>query len=502
MADYFAALGVCLEPLNLILLFVCVVAGIIFGAIPGLNGSLGISLLLPITFGLSQNASFSMLCGMYVGGVSGGFISAVLLGIPGTPSAIATCYDGHPMSQKGETSRALGLGILGSFIGEVLAVLIASALCTVIADLALMLGPWEYFSLCVCAISLVVALSKGRMAKGIMAAAIGLLLSCVGLDPITGCARFTFGNKALTGGIDMTALMLGAYALSQIAKSYAKGNQKLQVFDSSAIKGVGVKLKDFTSNIKTIFSSLMIGLWIGFLPGMGSALSNMVSYSFAKSTSKHPEMFGTGCAEGILASEVSNNAATGGTLIPMIALGIPGDSATALLLAALTIHGLTAGPLMIQQHPVTSYMIFGFMLVGAVLVLIIELAAKRWFPYILRIPYHYLYTIILVMCFVGAFTSTNMGFNMVVMLFIAVLALLMEMAGVPMTPLVLAFILGEKIEEYLRKGMTYSSEGWVMFFTRPASLVFLLIAAASILIPVLKPLFTKGKPSKEWVADD
>lgn len=167
MADYFAALGVCLEPLNLILLFVCVVAGIIFGAVPGLNGSLGISLLLPITFGLSQSASFSMLCGMYVGGVSGGFISSVLLGIPGTPSAIATCYDGHPMSQKGETSRALGLGIIGSFIGEVLAVLIASALCTVIADLALMLGPWEYFSLCVCAISLVVALSKGRMAKGI-----------------------------------------------------------------------------------------------------------------------------------------------------------------------------------------------------------------------------------------------------------------------------------------------------------------------------------------------
>ena len=300
----------------------------------------------------------------------------------------------------------------------------------------------------------------------------------------------------------MTALMLGAYALSQIAKSYAKGNQKLQVFDSRNIKGIGVKLKDFTSNIKTIFSSLMIGLWIGFLPGMGSALSNMVSYSFAKSTSKHPEKFGTGCAEGILASEVSNNAATGGALIPMIALGIPGDSATALLLAALTIHGLTAGPLMIQQHPVTSYMIFGFMLVGAVLVLIIELAAKRWFPYILRIPYHYLYTIILVMCFIGAFTSTNLGFNMVVMLFIAVLALLMDMAGVPMTPLVLAFILGKKIEEYLRKGMTYSSEGWVMFFTRPASLIFLLIAAASILIPVLKPLFAKGKPAKEWVADD
>lgn len=502
MENYFAALGVCLQPAHLALLFVCVVAGITFGAIPGLNGSLGISLLLPITFGLSNNASFAMLCGMYVGGVSGGFISAVLLGIPGTPSAIATCYDGYPMSQKGETARALALGIIGSFIGEVLAILIASALCTVIADLALMLGPWEYFSLCVCAISLVAALSKGRMAKGLMAASIGLLLSCVGLDPITGYARFTFGNRFLTGGIDMTALMLGAYALSQIAKSYAKGNQKLQAAEVKKIRGLGVKWKDFTSNIKTIFSSLMIGLWIGFLPGMGSALSNMVSYSFAKSTSKEPEKFGTGCAEGILASEVANNAATGGALIPMIALGIPGDSATALLLGALTIHGLTAGPLMIQQNPVTSYMIFAYMLIGSILVVAIELIAKRWFPNILRIPYHYLYTAILVMCFIGAFTSTNTIFNLGVMFAVTVLALLMDMAGVPMTPLILSFILGKKIEEYLRKGMTYSTEGWLMFVKRPVSLIFLLVAAASILIPVLKPLFHKSKPSKEFAADD
>lgn len=500
MASYFQGLAVCLQPINLLLLFVCVVMGIIFGAVPGLNGSLGISLLLPITFGISANASFSMLCGMYVGGVSGGFISAVLLGIPGTPSAIATCYDGHPMSQRGETSRALGLGIIGSFIGEFFAIIIASALCTVIAELALKLGPWEYFSLCVCAISLVAALSKGRMAKGLMAAAIGLILSCVGLDPITGCTRFTFGNKFLTGGVDMTALMLGAFALAQISKSYATGTQKLQVIDNKSIKGIGVKMSDFTSNIKTIVSSLMIGLWIGFLPGMGSALSNMVSYSFCKSTSKHPEKFGTGCPEGILASEVSNNAATGGALIPMIALGIPGDTATALLLGALTIHGLTAGPLMMQQNAVTSYMIFGYMLVGAVLVLTIELVAKRWFPYILQVPYHYLYTVILVMCFIGAFTSANTIFNIGMMIGMGVLALIMDMAGVPMTPLVLSFILGKKIEEYLRKGLTYSNEGIIMFVKRPVSLIFLLIALFSIFGPVLKPilkkLFAKLKTAK------
>lgn len=501
MTDFVTALGICLQPTNMILLFICVIAGIIFGAIPGLNGSLGISLLLPLTFGMSTNASFGMLCGMYVGGVSGGFISAVLLGIPGTPSAIATCYDGYPMSKRGETSRALGIGIIGSFIGEILALVIASCLCTIIADLALKMGPWEYFSLCVCAISLVAALSKGNVAKGFMAASIGLILSSIGLDPITGCSRFTFGNRYLTGGIDMTALMLGAYALSQVAKSYAKGAQKLPDVKAENIRGIGVKLSDFTKNIKTIVSALTIGLWIGFLPGMGSALSNMVSYSFAKSTSKNPEKFGTGCPEGILASEVSNNAATGGALIPMIALGIPGDGATALLLGALTIHGLTAGPLMIQQHPVTSYMIFGYMLVGAVLVLVIELVAKRWFPYMLKIPYHYLYTIILVMCFIGAFTSTNTIFNIGVMLSMTGLAILMDMAGVPMPPLILAYILGSKIEEYLRKGLTYSNEGMIMFFKRPVSLILLLIALFSVVIPIVKPLVSK-KPAKEIIADD
>ncbi|QSI03282.1 Tat pathway signal protein [Treponema ruminis] len=492
MSNYLAALLLCFQPANFILLLLCVLAGIIFGAIPGLNGSLGISLLLPLTFGMSTNASFGMLCGMYVGGVSGGFISAVLLGIPGTPSAIATCYDGYPMSKRGEAARALSLGIIGSFIGEVFSVAIASCMCTFIADLALKLGPWEYFSLCACAITLVAALSKENMAKGMMAAAIGLLIGCIGLDPITGVPRFTFGEKNLTGGIDITALMLGAYALSQIAKSYARGSQKLPDVKVD-ITGNGLIASDFTSNIVTIVKALMVGLWIGFLPGMGSALSNMVSYSFCKSTSKHPERFGTGCPEGILASEVSNNAATGGALIPMISLGIPGDGATSLLLGALTIHGLTAGPLMMQQHPVTSYLFFAYMLVGAFIVLAVEMLAKRWFPYILKIPYHYLYTAILVMCYVGSFTSTNTMFNVRVMIVIAVLALFMDVARVPMSPLILAYILSSSLEEYLRKGMTYSPEGAVTFVKRPLSLLFLLIALGCVIAPVILPLIRKDK---------
>ena len=497
MNTYLEALLTCFEPVNFILLLSCSVAGVIFGAIPGLNGGMGVTLLLPLTFSMSTNASFCMLIGMYIGGVSGGFVSSTLLGIPGTPSSIATCFDAYPMSRRGETSRALGLGIIGSFIGSIVSVIIAMFLCNVIADLALNFGPWEYFSLCFCAITLVAALSKGSAAKGMLAAAIGLLLGCIGLDPLTGHQRLTFGIVELSGGVDLTALMLGAFALQQIMLSYARGSQKLPDVMVQNIKGIGVKIADFTKNIKTIISSLLIGLWIGFLPGMGSALSNMVSYSFAKSSSKRPEEFGTGCAAGILASEVSNNAACGGAMIPMLALGIPGDGVTALLLSALTIHGLTAGPLMIQANPLTADILFCAMILSACLVFILQLVSKRWFPYLLRIPYHYLYTAIIIMCFIGAFTATNTLFNIGVMIVMAFVGVAMESAGIPSSPMILAFILSGNIDQYLRNGITYAHGNIAMFFTRPLSLIFLLVAVISLVWPVVKPYIKMRRGEKQ-----
>ena len=408
MAAYLSALLVCLKPLNLLLVFAMVAVGIIFGAIPGLSATLGIALLLPITFGLSTETSFVMLLAIWIGGVSGTFISAVLIGIPGSSSAIATCFDGYPMTQKGQASKALGIGMTASFIGTVGSVAIATVLSPVIAEAALHLGPWEYFSLCFCAITLIASLSKGNIFKGIMSAGIGLLMGCIGMDPINGATRFTFGNVYLTSGISTVAQMLGMFAMCQIIRDNAKGEAKMPDVDIKGMKGLGVKFKDIIENIRTIVFAFLSGLWIGFLPGMGSGISNMVAYGYAKGISKEPESFGKGNPAGVWASETANNASLGGALIPMMALGIPGDGITAMLIAGLTIHGLQAGPLFMTEQPDLAMLIFACVMVSAIVTYLIQIITKRWFPYILKIPYHYLYTVILVISFIGGYGISNM----------------------------------------------------------------------------------------------
>ena len=293
MTEYISALMVCLQPINLLLIIAMVSLGIVFGAIPGLSATLGIALLLPVTFGLSTETSFVLLLAIWIGGVSGTFISAVLIGIPGSSSAIATCFDGFPMTKNGQAGKALGIGMTASFIGTVGSVALATVLSPVIAEFALHLGPWEYFSLCFCAITLVASLSKGNIFKGIMAAGIGLLMGCIGMDPINGSNRFTFGNIYLSSGISTVAQMLGMFAMCQIIRDSARGEAKMPEADMVDMKGLGVGIRDIVQNIKTIVFAFISGLWIGFLPGMGSGISNMVAYGYAKSISKDPESFGS-----------------------------------------------------------------------------------------------------------------------------------------------------------------------------------------------------------------
>ncbi len=485
MSAYFSGLLLCLQPINLLLIAATVSVGIIFGAILGLSATLGISLLLPVTFGLSSQTSFIVLLAMWIGGVSGTFISAVLIGIPGSSSAIATCFDGFPMTQKGKASRALAIGMTASFIGTVLSTIIATVLSPYLADFALMLGPWEYFSLCFCAITLVAALSKGNIFKGIMGAGIGLLMGCFGMDPITGIARFTFGTHNLDSGISTVCQMLGMFALCQVIRDYAKGQGKLPEVSTVDLKGFGISFGDIVKNFGTIIRSFMIGLWIGFLPGMGSGISNMVAYGQARAASKHPEEFGKGCDEGIWASEASNNASIGGALIPMMALGIPGDGITAMLIAGLTIHGLQAGPLFMVEHSDMAYLVFACVLVSAVVTFIIQILTKRWFPLILKIPYHYLYSVILTICYIGAFGVSNTEFNVFVMLALCFLAIFLNIAGIPLSPVVLAFILSKNLESYFRKGVSYAHGSYAEFVTRPLSLLFLAIAVFSVVWPYI-----------------
>jgi len=497
MQAYLQALGILLQPANFLVMYVCALVGCVLGAIPGLSGGLGITLLLPMTFALNTNLSFAMLVGMYVGGVSGSFIAAVLVGIPGSASSIGTCYDGYPMTKNGKAAKALSIGITGSFIGTFVSIIVAMLCSGAIADIALKLGPWEYFSLCLMAITMVIGLSNGSIFKGLMAAFLGLFLSTVGADKVTNQLRFTFGNTNLYGGINMVCLLMGTFALQQVATAYAKGQQEMPPVDTSSLKGFGLTLKDFTSNAKTILVSLAIGLFIGFLPGMGSGISNLIAYGQAKKMDKHPEKFGTGYEPGVWATEVANNAGVGGALIPMISLGIPGDGTTVLLLSAMTIKGLQAGPMFIQTNPVLAALIFLIVLISAILIFFTELGTKRWFPYLLKAPYHYLFSAIMMICFMGSFSATTSMFSVYMMIGFGVLGVVMDMFGMPMTPLMLSFILGPKIEEYFRTGCSYARGDLTSFITRPISLIFILIAIYSVVGPFITKAIKNKRAAKK-----
>jgi putative tricarboxylic transport membrane protein len=489
----FDSVGTLLQPLTLLVIFLSSLLGIVLGAIPGLSGGLGVALLLPVTFGMAPSVGLAMLVGIWVGGVSGGMIGSILLGIPGSPSSIATCFDGYPMTQNGEAVKALGAAISASFIGTFFSIVIAAWLSPVLADLALKLGPWEYFGLGCCAITLVASISRGDPFRGLAAAAIGLLLSTVGFAPIDGHPRFSMGITYLSGGLDLIALMLGLFAIKQILTEHGRGTPALPKVDLSSIRGFGVSAREWRDNLGNIVRSFMIGLWIGFLPGMGSALSNMVAYAQAKSSSKHPERFGKGCVDGVFASETSNNAAVGGALIPMIALGIPGDGTTAILLGGLMIHGIQAGPLLFTNNPEIVYALFGTALLAAFMVLVVQFWGMRWFPLILRIPYHYLYPTILVLGFVGAFIGDGTEFNFVLLLGFAALGILLDVARLPVGPLILSFILGPMLESNLRKGMTYTDDGFWPFLTRPVSGLLLAIAVLSVVWPYVAPSLRRRK---------
>lgn len=486
MGEYLSSMFILFDPINLIMMIGTTIVGIIFGAIPGLSAAIGIALLLPTTIGMPIERSFSMLIAMYIGGVSGSFIGATLIGIPGSSSSIATTFDAFPMTERGEATRALTIGILASFIGTFGSIIIATFLSPVIANFALKLGPWEYASLCFCALTLVASLSKGSMYKCLMATALGLFLGTVGMDQVTGIPRFTFGNYNLYNGISVIAITLGVFACLQVSLNYARGTQKLPEVKDVNLKGLGINPKDVTENIGTIIKTFIIGLWVGFLPGMGSGVSNLLAYAYAKSSSKNSEKFGTGYSGGIWASETSNNASIGGAIIPMMALGIPGDSITAMLLTGLMIHGLQPGPLLISSNPRIANLIFSGILLCSIFVLIIQLASKRWFPMILKIPYHYLYGGILIITFIGAYGTANNIFSIYVMLACSLFGIIMHLGNLPTSPFLLSFILSGNLEAYFRKGISYANGDYTSFITRPISATFLMIGILSIVWPILK----------------
>lgn len=476
--EILAALSAIVNPMCLLYLIFGTVAGIVLGAIPGLSGGTGLVIMLPLTFKMEPAMAISVLMGIYIGGVSGGFIGSILLGIPGTTNSIATVFDGYEMTKKGEAVRALSAGVVANFLGTAPSILIALFASSWISKWAVKLGPWEYFSLMICAITLVVTLSKGNLAKGMLSAGLGFLICCVGFAPICATPRFTFGVRYLKGGFNFVPVMMGIFAGATILLEYARDAKSSQA-DIVKVSKFKLPVRDFASNIKNVLRSWCLGLGVGFLPGMGGTLANMVAYAQEKSASKHPEEFGHGCIDGVIAPEVANNASIGGAIIPMVALGIPGDGATAFLMAALTLQGVQPGPLFAANEPVLFNIIFISAAVAALVVLMAEVIGMPIFPALLKIPYHFLYPVIIMLIFIGAYVSSYNMFVVFVMLGFTLAGIFMQCFGLPSAPFILAVVLGNSIETYLRRGVNMAPNGWAAFVTRPASCILLLLAVIS-----------------------
>ena len=480
------------DPTGIIMILFGVTIGIIFGALPGLTTVAGLSMFLPVTYVMASNIGLSMLTAIYIGGISGGLISAILLNIPGTPASIATCFDGAPMAKKGQAGKALGLGVFGSLIGTIIGVLVMVVLSPTLAIFTLKFGPWEYFSVTFFALTLISTLTGKSVVKGLLSALFGMMVATIGLSPIDSAKRYTFGSLQLTSGFHLLIVLVGLYAISEVLSTAAAKQEQVKVLDYK-MKGLGFTRKDLKGNWVNLIRSSLIGLGIGILPGIGGSTSNIIAYSVAKNSSKHPEKFGTGIADGILASESSNNASVGGAMIPLLTLGIPGDGATAILLGGFMLHGMQPGPLLFQTNGDTVYHIFASMILGTFFMAILMWAGMRMFVKILKVPTHILIPLIVVLCSIGAYALSNRVFDMWGLILFGILGLAMSKFKIPVPPFILGFILEGALETNLRRGLEYSNGNVMDVFTRPISAVFLILTVLSLGSTIIKQIRHSAK---------
>jgi len=464
---------VLLNPINFFFVFIGVTAGIIVGALPGLTATMGVALLIPFTYRLEPVQGLIMLVGLFCGGIYGGSISAILIGIPGTPSAAATILDGYEMGKKGLAGKAIGMATLASFFGGTSGALIMTFCSPQLAKIALKFGPPEFFALAFFGLGIIITISGKSLLKGLISGIFGLMITMIGYDPLSGCPRLTFGSTELLGGITLIPVLIGLFGYSQVFQ----GIEKILVLPTvkSELKHIIPKLNEIKSVFKTMVKSALIGTFIGAVPGTGCDIAAFVSYGEARRSSKNPEKFGTGILEGVAAPEAGNNGATGGAMIPMLTLGVPGDAVTAVLMGALTIHGFQPGPLLIKDHPGVVYPIFAGMILAQFVMLGVGLGGMRFFARIINIDRRIMTPIIFFLCVVGSYAMRFSFFDVGVSLIIGVIAYFMNYYGFPGSPILLALILGPMVEQNLRRSLIISHGNPFIFITRPISAAFIII---------------------------
>ena len=449
--------------------------GVMVGAIPGLTGAMLIALTLPLTFSMSGESALVLLISMYVGSVSGGMITATLLRMPGTPASIMTTLDGYPLAKRGSPGRALGLGVVASFVGGMISWGFLVALAGPMADWSTKFGPFEFFALVMMAMVLIASVGGNSLVKGLLSGFLGILATMPGTAPATGQLRWTFGLHAMDDGFKLLPVLIGLFAINQIIRDIAHLDEPMERIELKR-DGMFLSLQDWLKYSINLVRSSIIGTWIGILPGIGANVGSVVAYSAARSISNTPEEFGHGSEEGIIASESANNATVGGALIPLIAMGIPGSVIDAILLGALVIHGLQPGPLLFEQNPEAVYVVMGTMFLANIFMLVFMLVSLGWLSKLASIPRAYLLPTILTCCVIGSFALGNRMFDVWVMLGFGLLGFSLERMKIPLAPFVIGFVLAPIAEEHLCAGLMQTGGSYWPLITRPISMVFCLVA--------------------------
>lgn len=470
--------------INLVAAFLSVAVGITVGALPGLSAAMGVALLIPVTFGMPTEAGLIALIGVYCGAIYGGSISAILIHTPGTPAAAATAMDGYQMTLQGKAGKALGVSIVSSFGGAMISTIALYAFAPPLAKLALQFGPSEYFWLSIFGLTIIAGVSSKSILKGLISGAFGLALSTIGMDPMLGSPRLTFGSMYLISGIPFTATLIGLFSMSQVLMLSEQKLKETGVVMKFQDK-VMLTRKEFKTILPTILRSGLIGSVLGILPGAGATISSFIGYNEARRFSKDKDAFGKGSIEGVAGAEAANNAVTGGSLIPTLTLGIPGESVTAVLLGGLLIKGLQPGPDLFTMHGKITYTFFAGFIVVNIFMLILGLFGAKYFAKISRVSDNYLIPIIFVLSVVGSYAIHNQMFDVWVMFVFGIIGYFVKKFKLNPAAIVLALILGPIGETGLRRTLIMTHNDFTALFKSPLSWFLIIMSVFSLLSPIL-----------------
>ena len=494
-----SGLSVVFAPKMFILIIFAVFLGTLFGALPGVSATMAVTLGIPFTYKMDAVSAIAFLVAIYCASITGGGMTAILFKIPGVPSSAPTTYDGYPMAQRGEAGKALGVQLIASAIGGMFAAVCMLIFSPQLTQAALSFGPSELFAISFMGLSILTSLEEGNVCRTIISGLLGLLLACIGLDPLLGVPRLTFGTRFLTSGIEMIPVMIGFFAVTEVLKQTNKPSKLKAVTGKDGKTDMSAKmptLKEMWTLKGVIARCSILGTVIGILPGAGATIASVLCYSEEQKISKHPEKFGTGCLEGIAAPESGNNAATGGSMVPLLSLGIPGGNAAAIMMSALVLKGVTMGPLLLVNQPQFLSATFASMFVSNIVMVFAAMIIARIFVQVLKIPYSILGPTIIMMATIGAYSTKNTAVDFILMAISGLIGFVFSTCKFNSSAMILGLVLGVICESNLRRAYTIVAgdtlmEATINILTRPVTGIIILICILVLLSPVYKPLLKK-----------